>query len=91
MKKLPKAPTVRMPGLHIEVSQAINGGSRLSAMAAVTPPANGHPHTLEGSVRGAKPSEEVSEAASRSSGTNRHGRPKSSIVKAVLRTTRDSW
>lgn len=51
MKNLPKAPTVRMPGLCIDVGQAVNGGSRLSAI----PTSAGATPTLQGSVRGAKP------------------------------------
>lgn len=75
-----KAPVVRVPGLKIDVN-TVNGGARMSAM----PPVNGHPQTLAGSVRGAKP-----EIADPPSGTVKR-RPMTKVVRAVLRTTRESW
>jgi hypothetical protein len=78
-----KVRTIREPGLTLDVHGAtIIGGTRLSAMPAVITEVS---PTLAGSVRGAKP-----EVEDPPSGTVKR-RPMTKIVRAVLRTTRDTW
>ncbi len=93
MSKLPTARTIRVPDLTLNVQGAtvINGGARLSVSAFATPDTGEHLQTLAGSVRGPKEKVGVSPVIEPSSGTIRPGRPMKRIVKAVLRTTRNSW